>query len=675
MGRAGPTCVAILTTALVASLPTEARAFDSKGHDVIEALVYRTLIEGLDGQPARPEVIRDLVNDGALVPPVCFGEAVKTSEECRRAPAENPLLDWPEPLTHRPDANFRRQFSDAGQCFHFMGTLDDEHSPPMAGGHVPRALATTAIVRCRSLLDDLLRQIVLVGGRGTRESGYGLYELMHAVGDSFSLAHAERQPETHAIEFLRVWEPAAKLAGNRLGAYYSLSPTRHDADEPRDRAYVRNFAEVGGRPCKDLTGVPYAVPYACLSQEGELARQALVDLLVVAHDLRMARLASPDETTAAPERSPAWVAYKNQWFSPVHACHGEECTVRQPPERAVSNDAFLGLGTRYDPGRARVSLTANALWLRWSQDLNPFVYGFGAGAGYRRAAGVNQAIAEVGLIMALPVGARASVGITPAAVRVPFVNGDGPELVTQFFRVDLVPTKGTWFSLFGPAEVDWGRVRIDWSIGAAIGLVPHFGEVGGGALIKTSRDRAERHDDTWAPEPLWYGRLKGRRASLYAVGSATPIPTATAHSSEESREQVLGMGSLGVSFAWDRDPWHRALPTSYGGSAGLGIRRTTLEDRYLVVALSAEGRWYFLPPLGLSLVPIRIETGPRVAGSSNDPSREVSGNFFFQAGSRLGLAFTGGIVDFLIQGPTLVWHDEPFQDGEIVSVQMGIRLH
>lgn len=675
MGRFGQTCAAIALTTLVTTTSTEALAFDSKGHDVIEALVYRTLVEGHDGLPARPEVIRDLVNDGALVPPVCYGAVEEQSAECRRAAVENPLLAWPEPLTHRPDANFRRQFSDAGQCFHFMGTLDDERSAPIAGGHVPRALATTAIVRCRNLLDDLVRQIVLVGGRGTRESGYGLYELMHAVGDSFSLAHAERHPETHAIEFLRVWEPAAKLAGNRIGAYYSLSPTRHDAEEPRDRAYVRNFAEVGGRPCKDLTGVPYAVPYECLSQEGEFARQALVELLVIVHDLRMARLASADDATASPERSATWVAYKNRWFSPVHACHGEECTARQPSERSVSNDAFFGVATRYDPGRSRVSVTANALWLRWSQDLNPFVYGFGAGAGYRRAEGINQAIAEVGLVMALPVGARASVGITPAALRIPFVNGTGPELVTQFFRLDVVPTKGTWFSLFGPAEVDWGRVRIDWSIGAAIGLVPEFGEVGGGALIQTSRERGERQDDSWAPEPLWYGRLKGRRASLYAIGDATPIPTATANGAEDSAEQVLGMGGLGVSVAWDRDPWKRSLPTAYGGAATLGIRRTTLENRYLVLSLAPEGRWYFLHPLGLSLVPIRIEVGPRVTGSSNDPSREVSGSIFFQAGSRLGLAFTGGIVDLLVQGPTLVWRDNPFQDGEIISVRMGIRVH
>ena len=35
------------------------------GHDVIEALAYRSLVEGHDGEPARPDVLRDLINDGA----------------------------------------------------------------------------------------------------------------------------------------------------------------------------------------------------------------------------------------------------------------------------------------------------------------------------------------------------------------------------------------------------------------------------------------------------------------------------------------------------------------------------------------------------------------------------------------------------------------------------------
>ena len=65
----------------LALLSRPAFAFNSKGHVVIEALAYRTLIEGHDGRPPQPEVLRDLFNDGDLAPPLCFGWAPKPSEK------------------------------------------------------------------------------------------------------------------------------------------------------------------------------------------------------------------------------------------------------------------------------------------------------------------------------------------------------------------------------------------------------------------------------------------------------------------------------------------------------------------------------------------------------------------------------------------------------------------
>jgi hypothetical protein len=154
----------VLTILSVTLLAGPAAAWESKGHNVIEALAYRTLVEGYAGAPPRPDVLRDLFNDGALAPPWCFGRGDDPPGDCEGALPGNPLLFWPQPETDRPDAFFRRQFSDPGQCFHYMGTLDDGLSDPLPGGPVPRALATSAVVRCNDLLDDLLRQIVVDGG-------------------------------------------------------------------------------------------------------------------------------------------------------------------------------------------------------------------------------------------------------------------------------------------------------------------------------------------------------------------------------------------------------------------------------------------------------------------------------------------------------------------------------
>jgi len=121
--RKGPTVAPALVALLLVAAP--AAAFDSKGHNVVEALAYRTLAEGYGGQPARPDVLRDLLNDGALEPPYCFGAQGSPTRLCTDAPEENPLLLWPRPRTDRPDAFFRRQFSDPGQCFHYMAMLAD----------------------------------------------------------------------------------------------------------------------------------------------------------------------------------------------------------------------------------------------------------------------------------------------------------------------------------------------------------------------------------------------------------------------------------------------------------------------------------------------------------------------------------------------------------------------
>ena len=54
---------------------------------MIEALAYRTLVEGHDGQPPRPDVLRDLINDGALEPPHCFGRGDAPPKPCVDVPA------------------------------------------------------------------------------------------------------------------------------------------------------------------------------------------------------------------------------------------------------------------------------------------------------------------------------------------------------------------------------------------------------------------------------------------------------------------------------------------------------------------------------------------------------------------------------------------------------------
>ena len=104
--------------------------------------------------------------------------------------------------------------------------------------------------------------------------------------------------------------------------------------------------------------------------------------------------------------------------------------------------------------------------------------------------------------------------------------------------------------------------------------------VAGGPLIRPPHEAVQRHDDEWAPEPLWYGRLKGRETSLSLFLDATPIPQASAPDSSV----MGGLGALGSRFMWDRDPWGSRLPTAIGGSVEIGLRGTSQDTSYLIVA-------------------------------------------------------------------------------------------
>ena len=225
-----------------------------------------------------------------------------SSRFLRRREDDQPSPRWPRPLTDQPDAAFRRQFSDAGQCFHFMARLEDAEPADIEGTSIPRGLATTALVRCRDFLDNLMRQVVLDGGPGVRKGGYGLYELMHAVDDSFSGSHTQRVPGTEAIEELRIWKPLTRLPGLSNEKIARIPDSAfHKWDDHRDKIYVvEERVTADGRRCKDLTGFPYSVPYECLSETGDHARQAIVELLIVVRDLRVAHKAASAEAGNSP---------------------------------------------------------------------------------------------------------------------------------------------------------------------------------------------------------------------------------------------------------------------------------------------------------------------------------------------------------------------------------------
>ena len=101
---------------------------------------------------------------------------------------------------------------------------------------------------------------------------------------------------------------------------------------------------------------------------------------------------------------------------------------------------------------------------------------------------------------------------------------------------------------------------------------------------------------------------------------------------------------------------------------------------YLTGAFALDLRWYPLGVLGLALTPVRVEGGPKVRGGdvfddSPGVHGELGSQYYFQAGSRIGIAFNAGIIDILVQGPTIAWSSSPFAAKEILSVALSFRLN
>jgi hypothetical protein len=207
-----------------------------------------------------------------------------------------------------------------------------------------------------------------------------------------------------------------------------------------------------------------------------------------------------------------------------------------------------------------------------------------------------------------------------------------------------------------------------------VGVAPSLKETASDTLLQPHADEVPPHDDTWAPPPLFYGHLKGRHASWYVLGATTADTTPAA----ADPDTFYGAAGLGARVLLDHDAWGKRYPFAYGASLEVGFRRTTADFRYLTGALGIDLRWYPLRVLGLSLIPVRVEGGPKVGGTGTDATVDVyntAGDLFFQIGSRVGLVFNAGLVDLLVQAPTLVWNPTPVYTNEIVTFQIGFKVH
>ena len=291
---------------------------------MIEAAAYKRLL-ALDAVPGTGvsgrALLASLIATGYLFEPPCFDRAHPRGDCGAAQRLDLPLLYWPTLGSGTPDIVINRQLGQQGQCQHFMARTSDGLSPFDPRYDAPGALATTAYSRCVNLtgvvFDGMLRDPYLA-----HERLVGTYVLMHAIEDSFSAAHVDRDAGSHIVHLLS-WTlidwPTYALHGH---AHFPPE-THHAVTDKRDLEYIRwDQRARSGVTCRSFHN-PYAFPAECLTDRARAARDAVVDLLVVTYRLeanaaalgRRPSLTSP----ASPQDAALWMAFLEANLSSIAA--------------------------------------------------------------------------------------------------------------------------------------------------------------------------------------------------------------------------------------------------------------------------------------------------------------------------------------------------------------------
>jgi hypothetical protein len=629
-------CVAVASALACGLVARDARAFKPEGHVVLEVMAYRELGTGPDS-----DVLATLIRDGAIEAPICFWNR---SADCVDRFESDPLAWWPAPHTDAADMILARQFSHSGQCFHFMAQQDDDTGAhwvdPMnpRDPHVTYGLMWDAYYRCINQLEWVVWRVVQ-NPVDARKKAHGLYELMHAVMDSYSRAHTERdytdwtagKPDP-GVEFLKVWQPTV---GNPLSD--ASRQTRHEISDDRDEHYIEPFHIEDGRACSEYVSRPYGMPPGCLSKEGRLATNAIEDVMRLVVQMR-AKRATRLQVHAA------WTQFVAKHMA--HAATAAPDPKRPLPAYEHETVPFFFFGTRGEstPQDGVFDDTVFGRYVVTSGALDPLTLAVQAEVGSRTdfSQDTQSFLARQDIDAMLPLGNNLSVGFTPFSID--YVGGGSRagrvETVTRALRVDLfepLHLSRVALSVWGPGEYSWLDSQLRWTVGIGIsgGLLEH--EPG---IVHRSYGPSHRARDTdqiaWVPPYPWDSELRSS-AGPVILGAYVGATAA----------DVDGKVHEGVEVDFLKRNWWGALNTlSFGGMLEDTVEFTNGSAPHTSLSAFLTGRWYALHPFGLVA---------DVGVNSQDLSPAQLHPWSFQ--SRYGIVMTIGRLDIIVESPTVPRYD------------------
>lgn len=540
---------------------------------MIESVAYRDLVARADGK----EILAYLIRNGVLARPRCF------DDDCGKdAAREQPVFFWPILGTGSADLLESRQFGRRGQCFHFMADPPDwRKSPrdPSSGATV--AMTRTAYERCLRLITSLFEETVHDPYTATIR-GRGAYSLLHAIADSYSRAHVEREGDgAGKIRFLKVWMLRVWLV-SPWAAFHPARRLHHSIIDSRDRDHIVADRVVSGRRCGDIVAA-YEVPPQCLSIEGRAAADATADALVTLY-------------TAMRGDPGAWRGFLERRMASVSAPLIVE--KQHDDEHDWQPNLMIAARFRPDFGDDEWELGMTVAAMKVSRRTLPLMPLEAVTLGYARVGGVGMAAGRAEMSFLIPIWDRLGVGLAPVVGTLMCATGPFEchgDLLTQTVRLSFFSDLGIWIDVGGP-EFSWiDRVwldRVAFTAGVAFDIV--------GKLTGHRPSRPDKSPPPWDPPEL-QGDLLERSPNAFAFFVAGDLV-----SSDD--DHLVGVG---VEVRRERDRHNRRAGLGLGVELAYErgrINGDRLDDGRLIPWAS-----YFLVPgfLSLRVSPLAFSMGKR----------------------------------------------------------------
>ena len=627
-----------------------ASAFELDGHEVIEAAAYRRLLAlpvvpgtGAPGISGRA-LLGALIATGVLAEPPCFNRDDPRGDCGVEERLDFPLQYWPVLRSGAPDLVIDRQLGQQGQCQHFMANTADALAPVDAGASVPTALVKTAYLRCiriaGSAFDGILRDPQLAEWRIA-----GTYALMHAIQDSFSAAHADRDPQLRIVHLLS-WKLIDWPSYWRHGRADFPPATHHAITDHRDADYLQWDARApDGRACRDFHN-PYAVPEACLTDRAKAAAAAVADLLVVTYRLRTDALAagqSPSLFSRSGNEGTQWLAFAREHLASVSQPAELPPEPRGPLRRP---DVFVGLQGIVGDHTLGGGAWGAKLFLGPAA---PFALAVTGGAAYTKRGGADQLGAGVSLGLLLPLIRRFTIGAAPAGFRLAcdaHFESCKPD-VTATLGLLLIPLgEAVWLGVEGP--------RWSW-------IEREMGNTWAGLSLGWSQERAARRPPPDAAVVAAWDPPRPEEVRAFRSARSTRMAYLATTAGSSADNAYVG---LGLEWRLDRDTWDRRAGFAPGVQIEIDAGRMDGNRQGGGVALAPTLRAYVLPSrLAVTATPALVRAGA-LAGQA----------LAIDVAARAGIALAVGRLELAVDSPPLSylarsrWHWLP------ITVRLGFRF-